>query len=208
MTYDLIIVANSGKSRLVEITQNCINSARNETDVNVIVVETFPLAKSYSNCHTILYHGDFNYNHALNLGIQKSKADILILANNDLIFYPGWSQIGELMQINGFGSASALSWTTKEHKGLAGEWIYPGYMIGFSLAGWCIFVTLETINKIGKLDETYSFWYSDNVYAEQLIKAGIKHGLFCNIRVDHLTSATLKTLSLQKQRIYKKKYAS
>lgn len=203
MTYDLIIVVCSSKPRLIEVTQNCIDSARSEgADLNIIIIETYPLAKEYKGCETIRYKGSFNYNRALNQGLARATGDIHILANNDLIFHPGWSQIGELMQLNDFGSASVYSATTKEHRGIEGDFIYPGYLIGFSMAGWCIFATKETIKTIGKLDETYQFWYSDNVYADQLQRAGIKHGLFCNIRVDHLTSMTLKTLPLQQQRKY------
>jgi GT2 family glycosyltransferase len=80
--------------------------------------------------------------------------------------------------------------------------IYEGYYIGTLLTGWCIFVTRSCIEKIGSLDETYSFWCSDNAYADQLKAHGIRHGLFCNVRVDHLTSATLKTLPVRKQRKY------
>lgn len=211
MKYDLIIVTCSSKSRLINVTQNCIDSARSEgADLNIIVVETYPMAKEYAGCQTVWYKDPFNYNRALNQGLARATGDIHILANNDLIFYPGWSLIGELMQLNGFGSASAVSHTTKEHQGIAGDFIYPGYIIGFSLTGWCIFATKDTIMIIGKLDETYQFWYSDNAYADQLQRAGIQHGLFCNIRVDHLTSMTLKTLPMQQQRKYARRieYAS
>ena len=40
MTYDLIIVSKSTSQELINITTNCINSARQECDLNVIVVET------------------------------------------------------------------------------------------------------------------------------------------------------------------------
>lgn len=60
----------------------------------------------------------------------------------------------------------------------------------------------ETIQKIGQLDESMEFWYSDNVYADQLKANGLRHGLFCNIQVDHLGSKTLKTLPYRDQRKY------
>jgi hypothetical protein len=203
MTYDLIIVACSSNSNLIKITQNCIDSAQKDiSELNVIIVETFPLVHEYENCLILPYKGVFCYNRALNSGIEYSDADVLILANNDLVFYHGWSQIGLLMVANGFGSASALSqWHFK--KGFAqGEFIYEGYNIETLVTGWCLFVLRETINKIGRLNEDFDFWYSDNMYAEQIRNAGIRHGLFCNIRVDHLTSATLKTLPARKQRKY------
>ena len=211
--YDLIVVACSSSKRLIDITQRCIDSARQDTcNLNVIVVETFLQTYAYEGCKIVEYRGEFNYNHALNIGISHSKGDLLILANNDLYFHPGWSDIGYLMHANGFESASAYS-SDHGKRGIrrAAE-VWEGYNIGTLLTGWCLFVTRSCINKIGKLDERVDFWYSDNVYADQIQAAGIRHGLFCNIQVDHLESQTLKTLTYRKQRKYsfdnKKKYAS
>jgi len=201
--YDLIIVACSSKARLIAMTQRCIDSAsQDNADMNVIIVETHPMLHSYPGCNIISYSGKFNYNKALNIGISHAKGDVFILANNDLIFFPGWSEIGDLMVVNGFESASVIS---SDHikKGLQqGDYIYAGYNIGWNLTGWCLFVTRKCIETIGSLDESFQFWHSDNVYADQLKANGIRHGLFCNIRVDHLTSATLRTIPMRLQRRY------
>ncbi len=197
ISYDLIIVAKSDNENLVQITKNCIESARKECDLNVVVVET---GKGYPyDAEIIKYKGAFNYNRALNIGINGSEADILILANNDIIFHPGWSAIGFLMKEYGFDSASALS-NDIRHKGLRnGNFVYPGYEIGRHITGWCIFLTREGYQKIGKLDESVKFWYSDDIYALQLKQAGLKHGLFTGIKIDHMTSQTYKTLNHSKQ---------
>ena len=203
MKYDLIIVVSSSSKRLIDITQKCIDSARADVaDLNVIIVETFGRIYEYEDCDIIKYEGQFNYNRALNLGINKAKGDVFILANNDIVFHPGWSVIGDLMLSNGFDSASALS-NSKNHRGLPREdSIYPGFSIGTILTGWCIFVTRNCIKKIERLDERCEFWGADNVYAEQLKEKGLRHGLFCNIRVDHLESSTLRTLPTRVQREY------
>ena len=176
------------------MTKNCINSARQDkVDLNVIVVETTPFPVNY-DAQIVRYTGEFNYNRALNLGLKHVKGDIHILANNDIIFHKDWSLIGESMIINEFPAASALSSDPRQRGFNRGDWIYPGYEIGIHLTGWCIFVTKECIAKIGKLDESYVFWYSDNIFAEQLIDANIRHGLFCNVQVDHIISGTLRTV--------------
>lgn len=168
--------------------------------MNVIIVETGKKV-TYNGVDIIVeYKGPFCYNRALNQGLNYCKGDIHVLANNDLIFRPGWSKIGDLMLLNGFGSGSALSEDPRQRGFQRGDYAYEGYNIGSHLTGWCLFATKETIQKIGKLDETFDFWYSDNVYAEQLRKAGIRHGLFCNVEVDHITSVTLKTLPYREQR--------
>ena len=58
------------------------------------------------------------------------------------------------------------------------------------------------LDKIGKLDETVSFWFSDNLYALQLKAEGIKHGLFTNVQVDHIGSQTLNKQHRNIQRYY------
>lgn len=201
MTYDLIIIACSSNDRLIDITRRCIDSAADECD-NIIIVETFPIIHEYKDCTIIQYKEAFNYNRALNQGIKYSENECLILANNDLLFYPGWSRIGPQMVANNFGSASALSQFHLQKGYEMGDYVYEGYAIEYLLTGWCIFALRSTIEKIGSLNEQFDFWYSDNVYTDQIKQAGIRHGLFCNVRVDHLTSATLKTLSYRKQRKY------
>lgn len=196
MTYDLIIVTKTSPE-LIQMTQNCIDSALADTkDINVILVES-GLPCKYDNVDKFIeYNGVFNYNRALNLGLKHTKGDIYILANNDLIFKPSWSKIGELMQLNGYHSASAISGPEQ------GDILYEGYEIGRFLNGWCIFLDKFCLDKIGQLDETCVFWYSDNLYGYQIQAAGIKHVLFCNCRVDHITSQTLRKQPSHVQRLY------
>jgi glycosyltransferase involved in cell wall biosynthesis len=203
MSYDLIIVSQS-KGSLIQVTQNCIDSARRDgAELNIIIVETGQPYK-YDVDKIIEYNGAFNYNRALNLGLKYAKGDIHILANNDIIFHPGWSQIGDLMKSNGYHSASVLSQDARQKDFQRGDFVYEGYRIGYHLTGWCIFVDAFCIQEIGKLDDSVAFWYSDDLYACQLQSAGIRHGLFCNIQVDHITSSTLSVQNAQIQRQYKR----
>lgn len=199
MTYDLIIVSQS-KGELINITQQCIDTARcDNADLNIIVVETGSPYK-YNVDKIIEYNGEFNYNRALNLGLKYAKNDIHILANNDLIFQPGWSKIGDLMKLNGYHSASCIDGRQMQYK--RGDYIYEGYDIERTLTGWCLFIDNYCLKQIGKLDESVSFWYSDNLYACQIKAAGIKHGLFTGCQVDHMVSKTLKKQPSRMQRHY------
>jgi len=200
MKYDLIIITQSNNN-LIQMTQNCIDSARKDNaDLNIIIIETGSLW-DYKDINKIIrYTGEFNYNHALNLGLKYAMGDIYILANNDLIFHKGWSQIGELMRSNGYHSASILSQSVNGFE--RGNYVYEGYEIGKHITGWCIFMDKYCREKIGQLDETCSFWYSDDLYACQLKSASITHGLFCNLQVDHITSCTLIKQNAQLQRKY------
>ncbi len=195
MSYDLIIVTRS-EPNLRQMTQDCITSCC----VRTIVVETSGEPVYYEGVEEyVLYEGEFNYNRALNMGLERATGDIQILANNDLLFYEGWEAIGDYMKDLGYDSGSA--W----FDGCVfpfGAHVYEGMGIAHQLTGWCLFVTKEAIKKIGKLDERVDFWYSDNLYAEQLRYHKLRHGLFCNVRVDHLGSRTLKTMPIKIQRHY------
>jgi len=202
MTYDLIMIVASKDDDLIRMTQSAIDSCRADgADVNVIVVETWK-ETVYKNVDKVLmYEGEFNYNRALNLGIKNSTGDICILANNDIKFEKGWSTIGHTMKVNDILSASALSTDPRQRSFKRGNYSYEGYIVGYHLTGWCLFVDRKVFTSIKKLDESVTFWYSDNVYADQLIRAKIKHHLICNVTVLHYTSRTLskENIHIQKQ---------
>lgn len=197
MSYDLIIVSQSTE-KLIPVTQQCIDSARQDgAELNIIIVETGQPYK-YDVDKIVEYNGEFNYNRALNMGLKYAKNEIHILANNDLVFHPGWSVIGDYMKANGYHSASAL----EGRQAFKRNMVYDCDAIGNGLNGWCIFLDNYCLDKIGKLDETCSFWYSDNLYGLQLRLVGIKHGLFTNVQVDHIESRTLKKMPTRQQRHY------
>lgn len=191
-SFDLIMVVASKDASLIEMTQTAIDSCRADgADVNIIIVETFNIHK-YRNVNIILkYEDEFCYNRCLNEGIKYAKNDIVILANNDIYFQPGWSTIGETMLKNDYLSASALSTDPRQRVFRRGNYAYEGYRVGYHITGWCIFAQRKLFDIIGRLDERVSFWYSDNLYAEQLIAKNIKHALICNVTVLHYTSKTL-----------------
>jgi len=187
---------------LIKMTQRAIDSCLADgADVNVIVVETFKKTEYRGANKTVMYEGEFNYNRCLNTGIKYAKGDVFILANNDIIFERGWSQIGYLMEYNNYLSASALSNDRRQKIFRRGNVAYEGYLIGLYLTGWCIFAHKKVFEQIGKLDETHKFWYSDDVYAEQLRQAKIKHALICNCVVNHLVSKTLSTKPIKERHI-------
>lgn len=191
MTYDLIVVTQSRDKNLIAMTQRCIDSCKSEGDVHVILVESGPETKYNKVDIYVKYEGDFNYNRALNMGLKHRKSDIQILANNDLIFRRDWSVVGHLMRRNGYLSASLPD--TRLHKSYKrGYLAYEGWKIGVHFTGWCLFADKQVWDIIGDLSEVHNFWFSDNVYAEQLQAAGIKHALITCATVDHIESATLK----------------
>jgi hypothetical protein len=106
------------------------------------------------------------------------------------------------MKANNYLSASALSNDHRQRLFKRGFVAYEGYEIGMQLTGWCIFTSKELWPVIGQLNEKHRFWFSDNVYAEQLKAKNIKHALICSIRVDHLGSQTLMQQPRSVQSMY------
>lgn len=196
MNLSIVIASYAKSSYHQQLTVKAIASAQRCGISDIVVVETMPDV-SFAGVKTIAYpQGQrFCYNRALNIGIKECKNKYIALCNNDLIFHSGFEKMGQYMALNGIFSASP--YTNKAHSRLykKGNHAYYGYRIGFELAGWCIVIDSEILQRIGgKIDETYDFWFSDNAYADQIKKAGIKHALLGNVVIDHVESATLKTL--------------
>jgi len=74
-----------------------------------------------------------------------------------------------------------------------GNHIIKGYETGTHVPGWCIGMTRETFKKIEGFNEEVMFWYSDNIYCEQIKSQEIPHCLVCNSIVFHIESKTLAT---------------
>jgi hypothetical protein len=194
MNISCVIVACSKSQYHIDITKQAIRSS----GVDCIIVETHPNAQPYKEAKVNLFWPkEFNYNACLNFGVLHSETEYIALCNNDLVFTDGWTKITERMKYNKVLSASPFSLYSQHRHGYkADKSIHYGYWIGHELLGWCIVVHRDIFQTIGKLDESRSFWCSDNVYSDQLRAAGLKHMLDCASVVNHIGggSKTLNTI--------------
>jgi hypothetical protein len=191
---DIIVVSRADNDLNLETTERCLRSIRETQSegyqFNIIVVESVDYVE-YENALTLHYDFDFNYNKCLNLGLKHSSARYKGLCNNDLVFHYGWAD-GIVKALNaGFGSVSPYCLNSHIRHFERGNYVKAGFRIGRELSGWAIFATDKTINTIGTISESVSFWYSDDIYGEQLKVNGIKHGVVCNAFVTHICSVTL-----------------
>lgn len=194
MEIDVILVAYSKSQFHRNLTEKALETlllSEDNIKINPIVVETYKNSEPFKNALTIQWNGlKFNYNACLNWAIGFCKSKYIALCNNDLEFYKNWATNLIWAMRDEYLSASPYS-RTSGLKYPEGNHFYTGYEIGQILCGWCLFVKKELFNIIGKLDETVDFWYSDNLYAEQLKKSKIKHILVCNSIVNHVNSGSL-----------------
>jgi len=194
---DIVFVTNSKNSYLWLMTRNAIRTATQDAGMEidqVVVVEECLTAKPQPDTKMLYYDFEFNYNECLNLGFSVCKSKYVAFCNNDLYFERDWAKNAIAVIKQGYLSVSP----TSKH---IFRGIQEGYEIGKQLLGWCIIVDRSVMKRIGGFDTPVKFWFSDDVYGEQLKAAGIKHALVGNSRVKHLTSQSLTKVVKGKARI-------
>lgn len=201
---DVIIPTNTKDEMSKVITEASVKSLRSSSSLqfNVVVIEQ---QKSFSHPYAdkvLNYDFPFNYNRVLNYGLSHTSANYVLLCNNDLIYHTGFFE--ELKKGFRLGYLS-LSPTNPVRSIFTTKPIVEGYGINHNLMGWCIAVKREIFDIIGKIDEDVSFWYSDNIYADQLKYHGLKHARVTSSYVFHLSSSSLRNLTKEQKEEYTKK---
>jgi len=194
---DIIFIADTRRMDHRRMTQAAIDSCRaseKRMPMHFIVVDGNKDTMGFRNATTVTYDFDFNYNKCLNVGIEYAKYDFIALCNNDLVFRKDWAKnIKDAMLLGDYLSASPYDRGTR----LIG--CREGYRIGNELKGWCIVIRRKLLSVIGELATPVNFWFSDNVYAEQLKKYNIKHALCYDSKVYHLRSKTLMSSARKRE---------
>jgi GT2 family glycosyltransferase len=188
MLADVIILSKGDTQDNVNMTQRCLDSLHeSETDHSFVPRVYDKFYHDYKGCKNIDYDIAFHYNRLMNIGIANGNCEYIALCNNDLLFHRGWfSKCVEAMG-NKYLSASPNHIADSDG-------VEEGYDIGVGgqVKGWCILIKRSLMDVIGSIDESVVFWYSDNVYVDQLKKHDVKHILVKGALVEHLESKTLK----------------
>jgi GT2 family glycosyltransferase len=197
MTIDVIILSYAKNDEILQMNIDCINSILDSTknyNFNFIVVET-ENDKSFNypfkNVKVIQPNESFNYNKFLNFGLDYCKNNWILISNNDTIYHKNFLE--EMLESYSLDdeilSMSPMDDSWHCHKTFDKSiLIHYGYRVPFHITGWSILLNKLVIDKIGKFDETFDFWYQDNDYAANLIVNNIKHALITNSKITHLTS--------------------
>jgi hypothetical protein len=193
-TIDVVIPTRTDSEHSRVITQASINSLFDskppQVDFNVVVCEQVKDAPLFDHVKTTLHYDfTFNFNKVLNLGASHCSNKYIMFANNDLLYT--WNFIGPLF-VAAQGGYKSLSPTDPRNDKPTSETYVEGYGIGKELKGWCIFVDREMYEGLGGFDDRVNFWYSDDLYAEQLKKAGIVHARVTNSFVIHFEMTTIR----------------
>lgn len=197
---DVVIVSNSKNEYLRSLTQQTIDTAKNnesKVSVNITVVEFQDY--NFFNAETIRQEGEFCYNKFLNQGAELGKSEYIAFCNNDLIFGNDWAtNIISEMEENNVSSACPYC-PESNYMNKTGieknSGVYFGYEVRKEFVGW-IFVWKRKLWERLKLDEQIKFWASDNSCAKVLQLNNEKHILVTSSIVKHVWngSNTLNTV--------------
>lgn len=200
MNIDAIILSNSSDLTHYGLTCRTINSLKrsdSENEIEVCVVETQSAQEFsennflYNGCAVIHPHQQFGYNKFLNVGINQTNSEWILICNNDLAFTENWLTeakrgIEKYPHIKSF-SPRCPGWYL--HEGLDGD-IITGYTVSKIVCGWCILMHRSLISKYELFDEQFDFWYQDNDYAAILETNNEPHALLLKSEVYHVVSGS------------------
>lgn len=210
---DVIMISRATTPALYKITQDALDSLHGSSQYfhfNVIVYEhyfgigtdgkiysyEYPDEKvfGYNGAVTLMQDSKepFNYNALMNKGTELGNADWVIWCNNDVLFSQGFMEAIEKES----EPAACSSWCCLEPtvSGPPEDKYEYGYEIRKHILGWAIIARRRLWRIIGGLDTSHAFWFSDNMYAQQLQEYGLNHALLKNVSITHLHSQTLRTL--------------
>lgn len=215
---DVIIISDAKNEELYNVTRRGLDSLMRSSIKNtftVVVIESqrginYDSYNCYKWDHKVITHHpeeEFGYNKYLNIGIKMTNSPYVALCNSDLTFKRGWSEQMIFVMEKYENVYSCSPWCPillgDNEKHIFN--IYMGYEIRKELAGWCIFQKRELYDIIGELNTDVDFWYSDNIYADELKLREIKHVLVPASVVKHHNKnigKTAESLSTEKQTEY------
>lgn len=192
-----VIIPSLTLSKHQSMVKDCISSIRSSEQnhsFNIILMESHNEIIQLGQDLTLPASIPFNYNKTLDIGIQNSNSEWIVMANNDLIFEKNWfteilNAQKERPDISSFSSWNNFGrW---HHNRLPdAEDIREGYKIGDEICGWILIIERKNYLKLNLVSDV-SFWYSDNIYANEIQRNNLKHALVKKSIVNHLTSRTL-----------------
>lgn len=189
---DVIILSDAKTLPLKTMTQKTIDtciSGANSLPVNIIVMEQQMV--KYRRAFTVHCPEEFHYNAFANRGAKLGRAEWIMVANNDLLFYDGW--LHQLLAAD-YPLVSPRCPKDSRQAGITTNTV--GGVNGKHLSGWCYMIHRDIWSAIGGFDECVSFWCSDDVVIEQVKQLGIEPMLVPGAKVRHLRSQTLKQSSV------------
>lgn len=199
----------------IECTKECLNSlfASPKFPSHKIVVSdngstdgTIEYLESLKEIHLVKNSENLGFSKAHNKIMKMYSDSDIVLMNNDIKVPFGWlSTLWHCVEKRKLGAASPA---IKVSNGLnvgailneraMGRSLINDFMKPDWITGSCIYITRETINTIGMLDENFRFYYEDVDYCKRMKEAKINFECIRDIVIEHKDSAS-STSSQKKQ---------
>ncbi len=175
----LIVPVYISSLELISIIENCLTSLRATAQIDelIIVDDGSPITPDSLEATPpdifIRTLDNKGYTAAVNRGLQNASGDVLIVANDDLVFQPGWIE-----PFHGLGDGVIASLKTTDE---------PRQNNRFgSLWG----MTRKTYQQLGELNEDMAHFYSDLDYYYRAINADVRVVKWDEPVIEHVGSAT------------------
>jgi len=199
----------------LQYTQRCLDSlfkTPRYPDYKIVVSDngstdgTQEYLKTLSNIQFVDNKENLGFSKAHNKIMNMYPENDVVLMNNDIEVPFAWlSTISHCIMKRSLGAASPAIQTKA---GLDVGAVLNEKAIGRSLidsnlqpdwiTGSCLYITRDTINKIGLLDESYNFYYEDVDYCFKMKKAGIRFECIKEVVIVHHDSVS-STPAIKKQ---------
>lgn len=205
-----IIILNRNHGNWLRTLVNSIFTLTDYSNYSVIIVDNnsteenvkafYSELEKNDRVQVVHYDRDFNYSEAINTGVARSQAEVIVLLNNDMqITTPRW--LGELVRwaiqpevgviggkllhrnrsiqhagiilgMNGFIGHLYLN-APEHYHGLAGsvDW-YRNY---HALTGACQAMRRQLFNQVGGYDERFRLAFGDIDFCLRVFKAGYRN---------------------------------
>ena len=187
---DLVMLAHTIDKHSAVVTHTALQTALDNAHLplRIVVVEGNPEVSHPDADVTLHLPGPFNFNRAANVAIRTGTARWIVVANNDLVFGPDW--LAPLIEAD-YPIVSARCPIDIRQRDTRRNTI--GDRVGHHLSGWCYMMARDFYEKIGGLDEEFTFWCADDVVVEQCREHGVLPMIVPASSVTHLGSYTLNT---------------
>ena len=169
----------------VRMTNTCLKSMAPEVPDEVIVVDDCSPVKGpkFKGTTVIRRHTNGRFPKAVNTGLEAAHGDILIVSNNDIVFFPGWLE-GLKKGLEHYDIAS-IRVTDSDGWEVEDKYTENDYFGSL----WAM--RRKVYDTIGGLDEDFKLGaFEDKDYYNRAKEAGFTIGKYHGALVDHQGRAT------------------
>ena len=189
---DVVMPSRAATPKLAQMTQHAIDTCvigANSLPVNIIVLEQIA-GVSYRDATVIAAPKEFNINAFANRGAALGSADWIMVANNDLVFHPGW--LHHLLAANHPVVSPKNPGDSRQVHIVNNT---SGFVNGTHFSGWCFMIARRLWAEMGGFDADFAMWCADDAIVEQLRAHNVAPMLVPGAVVEHLESVTLNVVA-------------